>query len=73
MLMGMVGLFVGPWGAAAVLFGGALLGTVYAVAVYRSRLRGQCRLPFGTFLAVAAVLVLAGGEPLLRWYMGRIG
>ncbi|MFO7652501.1 MAG: prepilin peptidase [Candidatus Krumholzibacteriia bacterium] len=72
MLMGMIGAFVGPWGAVAVLFGGSLLGTVYVLVLQRGRLDGTARLPFGTFLAAAAVLVLMAGEPLFRWYAGLL-
>lgn len=73
MLMGMVGTFLGPWGVVMVLFGGALLGSLYAVVRYGKTLSGQSRLPFGTFLAGAAGLVLLAGEPLRQWYCGLLG
>jgi leader peptidase (prepilin peptidase)/N-methyltransferase len=57
MLMGMIGAFLGPWPVAAVLFGGALLGTLYVLARYRGRIVNEAKLPFGTFLAVAAAIV----------------
>lgn len=71
MLMAMVGIFVGPWGAVAVLFGGAFLGTLYALTAGRGSLTGAAKLPFGTFLAAAAAVVLFWGEPIFRWYLGR--
>lgn len=70
MLMGMVGVFLGPWGALLVLFGGALLGAVFAVVRYGSSLSGKSRLPFGTFLAAAAALAGLAGEAAIGWYLG---
>jgi len=69
MLMAMVGIFLGPWGVPAVLFGGALFGTLYAVTAGRGRLAGAAKLPFGTFLAAAAVVVLLFGREILAWYL----
>ena len=69
MLMGMVGAYQGPWAVLAVLFGGALLGTVYALAAGRGRVAGAAKLPFGTFLAAAAVVVLLAGDHLWRLYL----
>lgn len=71
MLMAMVGAFLGPWGAVAVLFGGALLGTLFAVTAGRGKIDGAAKLPFGTFLAAAAAVVMFGGEWIFRWYIGR--
>lgn len=31
---------------------------------------GSLRLPFGTFLAAAGILIVFAGTPLLRWYLG---
>jgi leader peptidase (prepilin peptidase)/N-methyltransferase len=72
MLMGMVGAFLGPWKVLAVLFGGALLGTIYALTAGRGHVNGAAKLPFGTFLAVAASLVLFFGDGIFRWYLGRL-
>ena len=71
MLMGMVGAFLGPWAVPAVLFGGALLGTVWALAAGRGRVKGTAKAPFGTFLALAAAIVLLAGEQLAAWYLAR--
>jgi leader peptidase (prepilin peptidase)/N-methyltransferase len=72
MLMGAVGMFLGPSGVPAVLFGGALLGTLYAVVSTRGRLEGLAKLPFGTFLAAAAAMWLLWGDVVLAWYLGRL-
>lgn len=70
MLMGMVGAFLGAWGVVLVLFGGALLGSLYALLQRRASLSAQSRLPFGTFLAAAAGIALLVGEPIRQWYVG---
>ncbi len=72
MLMGMVGVFVGPWGVMGVLFGGALLGTIYAVTAGRGTVAGEAKLPFGTFLAAAAAIVLFYGRDLMNLYLSQI-
>jgi leader peptidase (prepilin peptidase)/N-methyltransferase len=72
MLMGMIGVFLGPWGVVAVLFGGALLGTLYVVAAGRGRLDGAAKLPFGTFLAAAAAIVLLAGDLIAGWYLSLL-
>jgi leader peptidase (prepilin peptidase) / N-methyltransferase len=69
MLMGMIGAFLGVWGALGVLFGGALLGSIYALTAGRGKVDGASKLPFGTFLAVAAAIVLLFGDDLLRRYL----
>ena len=71
MLMGMVGAFLGPWSVPAVLCVGAFLGVFWALAAGRGRLEGTAELPFGTFLALAAAIVLLAGEPLAAWYLER--
>ena len=69
MLMGMVGSFLGVWGSLGVLFLGAFLGTLYAVGAGRGKVDGSSKLPFGTFLAAAAVLVLFWGPQAAGWYV----
>ena len=71
MLMGMVGVYLGPWGVWGTLFGGAFLGTFYAVLAGRGRVSGAAKLPFGTFLAAAAAVVLFAGEVIARWYLAQ--
>jgi len=69
MLMGMVGAFQGPWAVPAVLFGGAFMGTIYAITAGRGQVTGEAKLPFGTFLAAAAVVVLLAGDWLWNTYL----
>ena len=70
MLMGLVGCFLGPWRAGGVLLLGAVLGTIWALVSTGGRPRRFARLPFGTFLALAAVLVEIFGDAVWRWYVG---
>jgi leader peptidase (prepilin peptidase)/N-methyltransferase len=69
MLMGMVGTYLGVLGVGLVIFGGALLGSLYAVTRYRQGLVGAQKLPFGTFLAAAGVLAMLAGESMVSWYL----
>ena len=69
MLMAMVGAFQGIWAVPAVLFGGAFMGTIYAVTVGRGQVAGETKLPFGTFLAAAALVVLLAGDWLWTTYL----
>ena len=71
MLMAMVGVFLGPWGVPAVLFGGAFFGTVYAFSAGRGRPDGASKLPFGTFLAAAAAVTLLSGDAIFTWYLAQ--
>ena len=71
MLMGMIGAFLGVWGAVGVLFGGAFLGSLYALTVGRGKLDGAAKLPFGTFLALAAGIVQLFGEEIFRVYLSK--
>jgi len=72
MLMGMVGTFLGVLGVGLVLFGGALLGSLYVLIRYRHGLRSQSKLPFGTFLASAAALAFFAGEIVVSWYLSLL-
>ena len=78
-LMAMVGAALGPERSLLTIFVAALLAAViFAVFVYpvgwiRSRKRGvkfePPLVPFGVFLAPAALLMLFWGYPLIKWYL----
>jgi leader peptidase (prepilin peptidase)/N-methyltransferase len=81
-LMAVIGAAVGPMRAVATIFIGAALAVlVYtAVVVPLSRRRsrsgaeedaGPPLVPFGVFLAPAAVIALLFGESLIAWYASR--
>lgn len=81
-LMAMVGAALGPGRALLTIFtAAALAAVVFLVAVYpvvwlRSRRRGEPfqvpLVPFGVFLAPAALLILLCGDSLIGWYLGRM-
>jgi len=69
----MMGAFLGWKGVLLTIFLGSFLGSIAGV-VTMSRGKGGRRtaLPFGTFLAPAAVIVLFVGDALISWYLGFI-
>ena len=81
-LMAFVGATVGPVRALLCIFVGAALAAVgfllvvYPVVWWRARRAGTAfeapLVPFGVFLAPAAVLTLLFGNALLGWYVGRM-
>jgi leader peptidase (prepilin peptidase)/N-methyltransferase len=70
-MIAMIGAFLGWRQVWVVLFlssvVGAVIGIVLTVAGGRTM---QSRLPFGTFLALAALIASLVGSELLRWYLG---
>jgi leader peptidase (prepilin peptidase)/N-methyltransferase len=70
-LMAMVGAFLGWQGAVAVLLLGSLSGSLVGLALLAlGRAKRQTALPFGTFLAPAAWVVLFWGRDLWESYRG---
>lgn len=72
-MLAMVGAFLG-WPAVLLTlilasFAGAAIG-VGMMAVRRESL--QYALPFGTFLAIGALVAMFAGEPLISWYAGLL-
>lgn len=70
-MLAMIGAFLG-WKAVLVTlvlssFSGALIG-VLLMSVQRGGMK--LALPFGTFLAIGAVIAMFVGEPLVAWYAG---
>jgi leader peptidase (prepilin peptidase)/N-methyltransferase len=68
-MMAMVGAFVGWRGVLLTIFLGALLGTLVFVPL---QLKQKMLVPFGIFLAAAAVIVFVVGEALIAWYWGLV-
>ena len=70
-MLAMIGAFLG-WKAVLVTlvlssFSGALIG----LALIAAQSGGMKRaLPFGTFLAIGAIVAMFAGEPLVNWYAG---
>ena len=74
-LMAFIGLFLGAWPELAMVIGfsalsGAIVGTVLIVSGVKSR---QSPIPYGPFLAGAAVLVLLWGDGLWHQYLQFVG
>ena len=72
-MMAMAGTFLGPKAAVLTIMAGALLGSVLGSGFMLFRRTGsEYELPFGTFLAVGALLAVFYGPPVLSWYFGRL-
>lgn len=81
-LMAVVGAGIGPGRTLLTIFVGALIASitfvlvVYPIAWLRARRKAQPTemplVPFGVFLAPAAVITLLWGNDLVRWYMHTV-
>jgi leader peptidase (prepilin peptidase)/N-methyltransferase len=70
-MMAMIGAFLGWKGVFVTLFLGSLLGTLVGLIVMAVQGQGlQTKLPFGTFLGIAAVATMYAGPPIVAWYSG---
>jgi len=70
-MLAMIGAFLGWQQVLVVLFFGSLAGAVVGIVVLGMRKRSLAtKLPFGTFLAVAAYAASVVGGPLVEWYAG---
>ena len=72
-MMAMVGAFTGPFGVLITIFGGSLVGAVVGVALVPLAGRSmQDTLPFGCFLAPAALAALLFGRQIADFYLGIV-
>jgi leader peptidase (prepilin peptidase)/N-methyltransferase len=70
-MLAMIGAFLGVRQVWVVLFLASVTGAVVGLAVMAGRGRSfRTRLPFGTFLAVAAFVASLTGDAVLDWYLG---
>lgn len=69
-LLGMIGAYFGWSGAAFTLFGASLMALVAALC---GRIGFGRQLPFGPFLAMAALGWMLGGYKLWQWYLLYLG
>ena len=68
-MLALVGAFLGWQGVLVTMLLGALSGALVGLGfMVRGRLGMQSKLPFGTFLAVAAIVALFSGEQLIAYY-----
>ncbi len=71
-LMAVIGAFLGWQSAILVIVIGSLLGSVVGLALARKSADGmKTALPFGVFLAPAAIFALFFGHSIIQWYVGR--
>jgi len=75
-MMLMVGAFLGLKRTMLTIFAGSMLGTLLGIVFILARgKKSDYELPFGTFLGMAAILVVFFGTPFMHWYshllMGR--
>lgn len=72
-LAAMLGAFLGWKGMLLTIFLSSFAGAVAGIALMRLAGTGrQTRIPYGTFLAPAAICVLFAGDPVIAWYTGLI-
>ena len=69
-MLAMIGAFLGWQQVWLVLFVASLIGAVIGIAFIATGKRSMAsKLPFGTFLAIAAYLASLGGAQFLDWYL----
>ena len=72
-MLAFVGAFAGPEGALFTIFGGSVVGAVIGIALIPLRGRSlQSTLPFGCFLAPAALAALLYARQVIDWYLGLL-
>jgi leader peptidase (prepilin peptidase)/N-methyltransferase len=72
-MMLMAGAFLGIKRTMLTIFAGSLLGTFLGLAFILARgKRSDFELPFGTFLGMAALLVVFFGTPVMNWYQSLV-
>jgi leader peptidase (prepilin peptidase)/N-methyltransferase len=68
-LLAMISAFLGFWPSILALFFGLMFATAYALfQMLRRRATGLTALPFGTFLAIGALIAAPFGVRILEWY-----
>jgi leader peptidase (prepilin peptidase)/N-methyltransferase len=67
----MMGAFVGWQKVLLIFLGGAVIGLIVSIVwmVFSKRLRRHRLIPFGPFLALAALVVVIAGDQILRFYI----
>ncbi len=69
-MLAMIGAFLGPQLTLVTLILASCAGSALGIALIVSRRGGmQAALPFGTFLAVGALVAAVSGDALLAWYI----
>ena len=72
-MMLMAGAFLGAKRTLLTIFGGSVLGSVLGlVFILARRKHTDYELPFGSFLGMAALLVVFFGTPIVNWYQSLL-
>jgi leader peptidase (prepilin peptidase) / N-methyltransferase len=72
-MMLMAGAFLGVKRILLTIFTGSILGSLLGVAFILARRKdSDYELPFGTFLGIAALLVVFFGTPVVNWYQSLL-
>ena len=67
----LIGMVTGFANILVAVLGGIILGGLVAAGLLVSGLkRRKEAVPFGPFLAVAGIVTLLWGQPILQWYLG---
>jgi leader peptidase (prepilin peptidase)/N-methyltransferase len=70
----MLGAVFGWQGMLLAVFVGSLAGSIVGISlILLGRTSRETPIPFGTFLALGALVVVFSGEPLIAWYRGLGG
>jgi len=70
-MLGMIGAFLGWKLMLVTMVIASLLGSIVGLAVIAARKGGmKSALPFGTFLAIGALVAAVAGDAILDWYLG---
>jgi leader peptidase (prepilin peptidase) / N-methyltransferase len=73
-MMLMAGAFLGARRTLLTIFTGSVLGSVLGLLfILLRRKDSEYELPFGTFLGMAALLVVFFGTPVINWYQSLLG
>ena len=71
-LLAMIGAFLGIPGVIFTLFASSLAGSLAGVLLmFRDKSGGGTRIPFGPFLALAAMSYVFWGQAVISWYLYR--
>lgn len=72
-MMLMVGAFLGTKRTLLTIFAGSVLGSFLGIAFILARRKStDYELPFGSFLGMAALLVVFFGTPAINWYLSTL-
>ncbi len=72
-LMAFIGSYVGWFGALFTIFAGSLFGAVIGIGysfLKKKKNKATFQIPFGPFLAAAAVIYIFFGHQIKQWYLG---